>query len=52
MFKCICHAVREGEFEKYHLIGTKCGKCINCPLPEKKHNKFYKKYNKMIKRVN
>jgi bacterioferritin-associated ferredoxin len=32
MYLCICNAVKQGEVDKYHLIGTKCGKCVeNCP---------------------
>jgi len=52
MYLCICHAVKEDEIERHHLIGTKCGKCLLHPLPEKKQKKFNKKYAKMIKRVN
>lgn len=29
MYLCICNNVKEGEIEKYHLIGTNCGKCIS-----------------------
>lgn len=29
MYLCICNNVREGDTEKYHLIGTNCGKCIS-----------------------
>ncbi len=28
MYLCICHAVKDGDTSKYHLIGTKCGKCL------------------------
>lgn len=28
MILCVCHAVRSGEKDRYHLIGTKCGKCL------------------------
>jgi len=28
MYKCICHAVTDGDVDQYHLIGTKCGKCL------------------------
>ena len=28
MYLCICHAVRESDYARYHLIGTNCGKCI------------------------
>jgi len=27
MYLCICHAVKEGDKDRYHLIGTTCGKC-------------------------
>jgi hypothetical protein len=32
MIKCICHNVQEGEYDRYYLIGTKCGTCINKDL--------------------
>ena len=50
MYKCICHAVKDGDIDSYHLIGTKCGKCVNMPLCEKKHKKYYKKLDKLIKK--
>jgi bacterioferritin-associated ferredoxin len=28
MYLCICNAVKQGDTDSYHLIGTKCGKCI------------------------
>lgn len=28
MYLCICHAVKESESDRYHLIGTGCGTCI------------------------
>lgn len=28
MYICICNAVKEGDKDRYHLIGTNCGKCI------------------------
>ena len=28
MYLCICNAVGDKDFHKYHLIGTKCGKCV------------------------
>jgi len=27
MILCICNNIRSGEYDKYHLIGTKCGRC-------------------------
>ncbi len=51
MFKCICHAVREGETDRYHLIGTKCGKCLEHPLSKKKQKKFNKKHTKLLKKL-
>ena len=35
MYKCICHAVTDGDVDQYHLIGTKCGKCLECPMGKK-----------------
>ena len=35
MFKCICHNVREGDVDRYYLIGTKCGKCLDNPMTKK-----------------
>ena len=52
MFKCICHNVREGDVDRYYLIGTKRGKCLDNPMTKKMQKKFKKKYAKMIKRVN
>ena len=28
MYVCICNSIREGELDKYHLIGTNCGSCL------------------------
>jgi bacterioferritin-associated ferredoxin len=28
MYLCICNNVKQGEHDKYDLIGTRCGKCI------------------------
>ena len=28
MYLCICNNVREQDKDKYHLIGTQCGKCV------------------------
>tara|TARA_X000000950_G_scaffold253338_1_gene316232 strand:+ start:427 stop:600 length:174 start_codon:yes stop_codon:yes gene_type:complete len=28
MYLCICNAVGEKDYDKYHLIGTQCGKCV------------------------
>ena len=28
MLLCICNQVREADAERYHLIGTNCGRCI------------------------
>ena len=28
MYLCICNAVGEKDSERYHLIGTQCGKCV------------------------
>jgi len=28
MYLCICNAVKQEDKEKYYLIGTCCGKCI------------------------
>ncbi len=42
MFKCICHNVRDGDVDRYHLIGTKCGKCLECPMSKKMKKKFNK----------
>jgi bacterioferritin-associated ferredoxin len=52
MFKCICHNVRDGDVDRYHLIGTKCGKCLECPMSKKMKKKFKKKTIKVLKRVN
>jgi len=27
MYLCICNAVKQGDIDRYHLIGTNCGKC-------------------------
>lgn len=27
MYLCICNAVKQGDKDRYHLIGTCCGKC-------------------------
>jgi len=29
MYICICHAVKEGDYARYNLIGTNCGKCMS-----------------------
>ena len=52
MFKCICHNVRDGDVDRYHLIGTKCGKCLERPMSKKMKKKFKKKTIKVLKRVN
>ena len=31
MYKCVCHNVLEGDVARYHLIGTKCGNCLDDP---------------------
>jgi len=28
VYVCICNSIREGELDKYHLIGTNCGSCL------------------------
>jgi bacterioferritin-associated ferredoxin len=28
MYLCVCHAVKEGATDKYHLIGKACGRCL------------------------
>ena len=28
MILCICNAVKSSDIDKYHLIGTECGKCM------------------------
>lgn len=28
MYICICNAVKESEYDRYHLIGNNCGKCL------------------------
>jgi hypothetical protein len=27
MILCLCENVKEGDYDRYHLIGTVCGKC-------------------------
>jgi len=27
MILCICNNVRQGDYDRYHLIGTNCGRC-------------------------
>tara|TARA_B110000881_G_C18527253_1_gene490960 strand:+ start:353 stop:841 length:489 start_codon:yes stop_codon:yes gene_type:complete len=27
MYICICNSVKEGDYERYNLIGTSCGRC-------------------------
>ena len=27
MYLCICNAVKQGDTDRYYLIGTICGKC-------------------------
>lgn len=49
MYKCICHAVKESDVDRYHLIGTKCGKCLKCPMSNKMQKKFKKKNKKLLK---
>ena len=39
MYICICHAVKEGDTERYHLIGTSCGKCIQQSIPKEEEKK-------------
>lgn len=29
MILCVCNDVRSGDSERYDLIGTTCGKCVN-----------------------
>jgi len=29
MYICICNEIKETDQSKYHLIGTKCGKCVS-----------------------
>jgi bacterioferritin-associated ferredoxin len=48
MYKCICHAVTDGDVDRYHLIGTKCGKCLECPMGKKMLKKFKKKNKKLM----
>ena len=52
MYKCICHAVTDGDVDRYHLIGTKCGKCLECPMGKKMLKKFKKKNKKLIRYCN
>jgi bacterioferritin-associated ferredoxin len=28
MYLCVCNAVKEGDKDRYHLIGTCCGNCV------------------------
>jgi hypothetical protein len=28
MYLCICKAVGDKDFDRFHLIGTGCGKCV------------------------
>lgn len=35
MYICICNAVKEGDKERYHLIGTNCGRCMIDNINEK-----------------
>jgi len=28
MYLCICNAVGDKDFDRFHLIGTGCGKCV------------------------
>jgi bacterioferritin-associated ferredoxin len=51
MYKCICHAVTDGDVDRYHLIGTKCGKCLECPMGKKMQKKFKKKNKKLMKKT-
>ena len=51
MYKCICHAVTDGDVDRYHLIGTKCGKCLECPMGKKMLKKFKKKNKKLMKKT-
>ena len=46
MYICICHAVREGDYTRYNLIGTSCGKCIN----DKKRMDMKRKYKELTTR--
>ena len=50
MYKCICHAVVDGDTDRYHLIGSKCGKCLKCPMSKKMCKKFAKKNTKLLKK--
>lgn len=36
MYLCICNAVKEGDKDRYHLIGTNCGKCKETNKKEEK----------------
>jgi hypothetical protein len=29
MILCICNGVRSSDLDRYHLIGTRCGRCID-----------------------
>jgi bacterioferritin-associated ferredoxin len=28
MYLCVCHAVKQEDTDRYHLIGTQCGRCL------------------------
>ena len=44
MILCICNNVRQGDYDRYHLIGTKCGRCkmieVNGKLMENDVHQF------------
>lgn len=41
MYICLCNNVKEGQTDKYHLIGTNCGKCLMDSLIVKKKNETF-----------
>lgn len=38
LYICICNAVKEGDYERYNLIGTSCGECMKTNYEERKMN--------------
>jgi len=42
MYLCICNNVKEGDLERYHLIGTSCGRCkkMETIIVKKKNETF------------
>ena len=46
MYICICHAVREGDYARYNLIGTTCGKCLS----DKKTTDMKRNYRELTTR--